>query len=455
MRKRQLAGTLAIMLILGGCALTRSPYRTPALDLPGHWQHDPASAPAPLAADQAWWHAFGDPQLDALVALAQARNNDLVAAGLKLKQALLKADLARSDMLPSVSVTQTGSASRNLGRSDSVAHSFTATGSVSYEVDLWDKLAAARDVKTWEARATAADLADTRLSLIASVVKYYWQLGYLNQRIELARASTAYSARTLALVDSQYRAGAASKLDLLSARQSLASQEASETDLIEQREETRAALAILFDGPPDRRFAELPRLPETPLPAIRAGLPAEVLARRPDVRAAELRLRKDLAAVDQTRAGYYPALTLTGSVATGGSQLGNVLTNPVGTLASSLTLPFLNWNERRLNISVSEAEYQQAVAEFRQTLYSALGDVEKALSAHTQYGIKGERLAQSLDAARRMERLYEVRYRAGASSLKDWLDAQQTRRTAEVSYVENRYNQLVNQVTVYQALGGS
>lgn len=165
-------------------------------------------------------------------------------------------------------------------------------------------------------------------------------------------------------------------------------------------------------------------------------------------------MREALATVDATRASFYPPVTLTGAVGTASPTLSNILQNPVASLGVGLTLPFLQWNQMQLNIKISKADYEERVVNFRQSLYQAMADVENALSNRTQLGLQAEQLAVSLRAARDAERLYEVRYRAGAVSLKDWLDAQEKRRTAEIARDENGLNRLVNQVTVYRALGG-
>ncbi|MCD0505773.1 TolC family protein, partial [Bordetella petrii] len=183
-------------------------------------------------------------------------------------------------------------------------------------------------------------------------------------------------------------------------------------------------------------------------------VPADLLGRRPDLRAAELRLRQALAQTDATRASFYPPLMLTGSVGSASTALGNLLQNPVGVLGAGLTLPFLNWNQMQLNIRVSETEYELRVVQFRQALYQAMADVENALSARTQFAEQAGLLEQSLDAARQAEDLYEVRYRSGAVSLRFWLDAQEQRRTAEIERDQNTLDRLLNQVGLYQALGG-
>ncbi|MCK2169344.1 TolC family protein, partial [Thalassospira xiamenensis] len=238
------------------------------------------------------------------------------------------------------------------------------------------------------------------------------------------------------------------------ARQNLESQLADYTQIEQSLTETKNALSILFDRPPGDIAIPRATLPSDALPDVAAGLPSELLSRRPDVRAAELRLKESVSDLNSVKTSLLPTLTLTGDLGTSSDQLRNLLQNPIGTLGASLALPFLNWNEGQLNIKVSEAEYEQAVAEFRQTAYEAMSDVENALSARTQYDRRAARLEAALDAARNAERIYETRFRSGAVAMQDWLDAQETRRSAEESVLANQLDRITNLITLYQALGG-
>jgi len=183
-------------------------------------------------------------------------------------------------------------------------------------------------------------------------------------------------------------------------------------------------------------------------------LPAQLLTRRPDLRAAELRLRKTLANGDATRTAYYPTLSLTGSLVGSSNSLSQVLDNPVATLGAGLVLPFIQWRDMQRASDIAQLDYEAAVIAYRQSWYQALADVENALSARQQYDDQGSLLQTALDAARQAERLAEVRYRAGSTPLKTWLDAQETRRQAELSLAANRLNRLNAWVTVVQTLGG-
>jgi NodT family efflux transporter outer membrane factor (OMF) lipoprotein len=448
---------LALALTLAGCSSLRTPYEAPAVAVPAQWQHaDATAARDAQAATGAWWQAFHDPQLDQLVDAALQHNSNLAMAAIKVRRAQLQARLAENR--PSVSAGANSGASRPLDGGATTRSNSVSLG-VSYEVDLWSRLGASLDAARWEAMATAQDREATAQALAGTTATLYWQLAYYNQRLASARQSIAYAERTLALVQAQYAAGAVSALEVSESRQSLASQRASLALLEQQQIQTANALGLLFDGaavgPADAHWSAPQALPATALPEVAAGLPTELLARRPDLRAAELRLRASLATADATRLSYYPKLSLTGSLGGSSTSLGDVLANPLAALGAGLVLPFLNATEMKINTEVARADYEQAVLGFRQTLYQALVDVDNALSARRQYEAQAEQLEQSLAEARRAEQLYEARYRAGAVPLKSWLDAQEKRRSAEISLAENRLNRLSNHATLYQALGGA
>lgn len=454
-RAAVLATALAAALLAGCGSLMQTPSAPPAVELPAQWQQGgPVAAGPSLAPAQRWWQGFGDPALDALVQEALVRNNGLAAAAIRVRRAQLQAGLAGRALQPRFDASLSASSSRSLGSADSPSTQRSATASVSWEADLWGRLARSHDAARWEAQASAEDREAVALSLVATTASLYWQLGYLNQRVAYSEQSIGTARRTLALVEVQRAAGAVSDLELREAQRALAVQQAAHTQLLQQRVEARYALALLFDGPPQSPRAEPAALAEGPLPAVEAGLPAQLLARRPDLRAAEARLRGLIAAADARRADFYPRLSLTGSLGASSGDLARAVSNPIGTLGAALLLPFLQWPDLRLNLQVAQADYDAAVVEFRQTLYQALGEVENALSARGQSAAQAERLQGALDAAREAERIYELRYRAGAVALKPWLDAQEARRQAEVALLQNRLDRLLNQATLHQALGG-
>ncbi len=455
---------LCASLLLAGCATTRpaavdsaqvaaqygrgaSAANQPAVKV------DPVDAQATSTGDR-WWSAYEDAQLDQLIDEVLAKNQDLVAAGLRLRRAWIDAGIMQDAQLPQLSGSASVSRSRELSGDDSWQKSAAAGVNLEFQADLWGKLRAQHSAAEWEARATAEDLAATRLALVGTAGSLYWQLGYLNQRIAAGAASIERLERTLTLVRVQYDAGAVSRLELLEAQQSLDTSRQQQSSFLQQQVEARNSLTVLRDGEPWPAAMELQGLEERVVPAAREGLPAELLARRPDLRASVDRLRGALSDQRATSAGYFPQFSLTAALNTASEALADVLKNPVATLGAGLTLPFLQVNRLRLDRAASRVAVELAVTDFRTALYTAFTEVDNALSNAAQLQAQREAAQRSFDAAVEVERLYEVRYRAGATTLRNWLDAQETRRSAELSLAQVRLDALTNSATLFQALGG-
>lgn len=438
-------------VLLAGCSSLTSPYMRPALPNAPAWQ-DSVGVSAPAAAAE-WWRSFGDPKLDRLVETVLANNNDLMAGALRVRKALLQAELAGVAKHPVLNGT--GNAQTNVALADGTSsNSFTLGLGAAYELDLWGRLSGAQDMAALQAAASVEDVASARTTIIASTIEVYWRLAFANQDLAIARAGLDAARKAEDLVKSQAAAGAATELELAEARQSVESLSAQLSDLEQTRVVLRNGLGVLLNGLPNP-VAEPQRLPGRTPVRITAGLPAELLARRPDLRAAELRLRASLRNIDTTRASLYPQISLTGNLGTSSADLLNILSNPIATLGAGLALPFLNWKDGELRVKVSELDYQIAVSEFRAALLTAFSDTGNALSARTTLNQKARRLRDALEAAQTADRLTEERYRAGSIALRIWLDAQERSRTAERALAANRLEQLLAEVQIFRVLGGS
>ncbi|WP_424889897.1 efflux transporter outer membrane subunit [Acinetobacter soli] len=448
---------VASSTLVGCAAMVKTPYHAPAVQTPSSFQYDKTQVASNYAnyADR-WWTLFGDTQLNQLVDQVIAKNTDLAVAGITLRQARLKAGLAADQQGPRVNSSVSTSQNIDVNSGDRSSNGLSLNAGVSYELDLFGKLARQTEAAKWEALATAQDLQATAQTLIGTTTKLYWQLAYLNESLSTTQQSLATSEKLYSLVNTQYQAGAVSGLDLTQAEQSVQSQKANLSQIQQSLVETRTALAVLLHIPVQQLNIQEPqRLPQVNLPQIQAGLPASILSRRPDLRAAELRLRETLATKDATTASYYPSISLTGSLGSSSTSLTELIKNPVLALGANLSLPFLQYNDMKKNIAISQLDYEKAIIQYRQTLYQAFADVENALSARTELNQQVQFQQRNLELAEKAERLTDVRYRNGAIALKNVLDQQQTTRTARLSLVNTKQSQYNAYVTLMQALGGS
>ena len=455
----KLIASLILTGSLVGCAtVVKTPYEQPAVNIPGSFQNSKVLSQqvhADVYADQ-WWTLFGDAQLNQLVNQVLTSNSDLVVADINLQQASLQAGLAKNQQGPRVNSSVSAGHTVDLNSGDDASRGLSLSGGVSYELDLFGKLARQTEASKWEALATEQDLQSTAQSLIATTANLYWQLGYLNERYQIAQQNLTSTQKVFELVRTQYRVGAVSGLDLTSAEQSVQSQKASLSQIEQQRVEARTALAVLLNMPVQQlNIAEPQRLPRIALPTIYAGLPADLLSRRPDLQASELRLRKALATKDASKASYYPSINLTGNLGSSSTSLTSLLQNPVLTLGANLSLPFLQYNDMKKDLAISNLDYEKAIVQYRQNLYQAFADVENALSARTELNKQVALQERNVQLAEKTERLTEVRYRNGAIALKNLLDAQETTRNARLSLVQTKQSQYNAYVTLMQALGGS
>ncbi|UVK49113.1 TolC family protein (plasmid) [Mesorhizobium sp. AR07] len=288
----------------------------------------------------------------------------------------------------------------------------------------------------------------------AGTVEAYFNIAYANQSLASAETSLAHAKQTLALVRAQLAAGAVSDLDLSRAEQQVEERALTVSKGKQYRLVQRNALVVLLNGAPNP-VPEPQRLPSKKLPLIQTGLPADLLARRPDLRAAEARLRAMLKNVDATQASFYPAISLTGSLGTASGQLLAFISNPVATLGANAALSLLNFKDITLQVAVSRAQYEKEVLGFRTTLLTAFSEVANTLGAQADYAEQVRRRRHVLGTAQETEKLLEARYRSGAINRIDWLNAQESRCAAEMALAHARHDQLLNESKLYRSLGGS
>lgn len=454
MRLFQIGLVFPIGIALAGC-LAPAEYQRPDVPSGFNWptQKTNGNRERPATTDR-WWTAFGDPGLDTLVPVVLAANNDIVAASLRVHRARLNAGLSAEAGAPKLSGSMEGSGRMPLAARGANSQNFGSQLSLSYELDLWGKMAARRDVGNLEASASIDDLEAARLVVAAETVATWWKLAHANQMLDSASAGLAVTLRTRDIVETMRAAGTASDLEHFEIVQTLEAQRASQELLKRDRDVLRNQLVGLLNGRVSP-VAEPKQFPQRAVPELALGLPASVIGRRPDLRAAETRLRAALRQTDEKRASFYPPIALTGNLGAGGDELARLIANPIATLGTNAVLPFLNMREMDLQIRVSEVAYEETVTSFRTKMLKALTEVADGFSSRTYLSRQHQHLRSALDARKRVEALYETRYRAGAIALRPLLDAQEGTRQAKDSLLTNQLARLLNESTLIRALGGT
>ncbi len=433
-------------------------YHRPDVASPIAWKAATAAEALPRGD---WWTLFNDASLDDLVTRALAANQTLAAAAARVEQARAAAGIARSNYLPSVGLNPSVSRTRSSETTDNrfpVAESTTyrAALDASWELDLFGRVRRLSESARAEATASAADFENVRLALTAEVAASYFTLRGLDRELALVTDGVALRRKALELVSSRRVNGAATDFDLARAEAELASTEAEAAALANRRAAVQNALAVLVgtDAPNFQLTAHNARL-STP-PAIPAGLPSELLERRPDIAAAESALAAANARIGVAKAAFFPAISLTGSF---GAASGDIdrLTNSDSKLWSigpSLYLPLFQGGRNQANLARSRAAFEESTALFRQRVLIAFREVQDALTATQLLADQAAAQDRAVAAARRAGDLAQTRYDAGYVNYFEVLDAQRTVLAAERATAQLTAQRLMNSVSLIKALGG-
>lgn len=440
---------LPVLLLLAGCsALTRSDYQRPLLSLPTQWQ------PATDTVSEYGWQRFGDPRLARVIEQVLESNNDLAAAAITVQQARVAAGLTNTNMTPDVAVSGSASNSKNVRRGTSSQESYSSGITIAWELDLWGKLARTREQSEWEAVASEQDYHATVLTTMGTTAQLYWRIALYNQQIRNQRDGLAISQQTVQQVQSWFNAGKVGQLDVLQSQQALLERENQWRTLVQERQNTRNALALLLNRPAEQHADEAPALDVNQQVPIAQKTPLRVIAQRPDIQAAESRLRAALAGYDASRLQFYPALSLDASLNAGSQIFSQWFSDPIRSIGGALTLPFIQWNTQQLTVKQADLAVKQAAITFRSTAYAALAEVDEAMENRLSADEQRARLHQSLALSQRRLTLTESRYRAGAVDFQTLLDAQDDLLTLENSLAQTQYDYLYATLQLWLAQGG-
>lgn len=457
MTARLITATLTLtLLVLGGCASTPPPVNS-AVVLPTSWNEAAALTPVVIQEDADWWHRFDSAELEALIAAALAGNPDLTIARERVVQAELALRGTRASLFPSVDLT--AATSTRTGDSDSTNNrsSSLALG-VRYEIDIWgSNLARTRGARA-QLEATRHDYEAARLSLAAGVANAYVQVLAQRARVAITRDNLAVAERLAAVVDARHRHGAASALDASRQRATVLTQRERLLPLEVQARQNLRALALLTGRAPQDFDIEDAPLAGLGLPELEAPLPGTVLARRPDIAAAEARLLAADADIAVARAALFPLkLSLDASASLASNRFAFAsLGDPTGSagLALSLIQAVFDGGRLQSEVASSESRQRETLEQYRKTILVALKEVDDALAAVGRNQAQEHLQLQIRHEAERALRLSELRYREGRDGLDELLDAQRGLYSVQDQLVQQRLARFTATLDLYKALGG-
>jgi multidrug efflux system outer membrane protein len=454
---------VAALALLAGCAV-QTDYKRPAVELPAAWNESAQN----VAKDGNWWRIFADPALEKLIDEALERNANLLLAAARVDEA--RALLAQADaaFYPSVDATfgrgralssaATGSLPPGTPRE---RNDYRAALNVSYEVDLWGRLRATDQAAKADLLASEAARDAVRITLAADVAKTYFALRALDAQVDATRRTLGLREDGLRLQQRRFDGGVISEYDYRQLEAEAAAARAQLPPLEREREIQEAALAVLLGRSPKAIMAGAVPRPQSPaaqlLPAVvPAGMPSELLLRRPDLVEAEQRLMAANARVAVARSAHFPSLQLTGLLGSESQALAGLFTGPAGIwqFAAAVAVPIFAGGRLEAQIGAAEAREAQALAGYQGAIQNAFREVRAALAAQTRARESFEAESARAVALAAALRLARLRYDNGLASQLDVIDAERGLLAAEIARQEALRAQRAAVADLYKALGG-
>ncbi|MGH8208885.1 MAG: efflux transporter outer membrane subunit [Steroidobacteraceae bacterium] len=466
-----LAGSVLRSAVIGfaGCGLVACSlgphYKRPEIPPPPAWR-DVAGATASAWPSSDWWQGFKSTTLNDLMGQAQVANDDIAAAIARIRQADAQARIAGAALLPSLSLDGDGSRARarqtviapaaQLGSGPATFNSFAAQLSASYEVDFWGKNRALRDAARMAAVASRYDRATIELTVMTSVASTYFQALELRDRLKVAQDNVASARDTLKGLRLEAQVGTITALDVAQQETTVATLDAAIPPLNQQLGETLDALATLVGKQPEALEVTPGTLVDLAEPQVTPGMPSELLARRPDVAAAEAQLIAANANLAAARAAFFPSIDLTAAGGYASTAL-NTLFNPVNrvfTISGALTQPIFQGGALVGQYQLNRGRYAELLADYHKAVIAAFGNVEDALVSVQQTAEQLQRQQQAVATARYAYELTQAQFHAGTINILIVLSTETALFTAEDTLVQVKYFHLNALVALCSALGG-
>jgi len=466
-----LAPVLAASLLLGGCAALGPDFVRPEVAEEASWleQNQEVTSASPEQAE--WWKLFNDPVLDTLIEKAYQQNLPLQIAGLRIFEARAQLGIAVGLQYPQRQ-TAGGSASA-VGLSENSPNfspafddnftNYEAGFDAAWELDFWGRFRRGIESADANLSASVADYDNALVSLTAEVARVYVNIRILEERLKIAHENIELQKRSLRIADVRFRNGEATELDVQQAKTNLSDTRAQVPVLIRLLRQAKNALSILMGMPPAQLtdiLGEPGTIPVAP-DQVAAGIPAELLRRRPDVRQAELQAASQSALIGVAEADLYPRFSLFGSI---GFQTSDTGSSSASDLFDSDSLSYsagpafswniLNYGRLRNNVRVQDARYQQTIVNYQNTVLTAYQEVEDAMVGFIQARKESVIRAEGAQAAKRSTILSNIQYREGAVDFQRVIDTDRALVLQQDLWTQARGDISLNLIAMYKALGG-
>lgn len=452
---------LTVCLLLSACG---SPAQRPesGLEPPAAWQMPHSERLA--RNDAQWWTQFGSRELDRLISQARAGSFDLAAAVARVQQARATTVIAGGSLLPEVKAGMNANRQKLLrgdgysqldaDSSNKAVDYFDANLNASYEIDFWGGQRASRDSAQLNLRASQFDQATVELTLLSSVADSYAQTLSLSEQSRIAELNLNNALSVLKLVQTRFDSGSATALELAQQKSLVAAQQRQLPRVQQQAQEARITLATLLGQPVQALPPNRESFDQLQWPVIGAGVPSELLNRRPDIARAEAQLAAARADVTVARAKMLPSVTLSAELGSGSDRFSDMLRSPFYNLTAGLVAPIFNNGRLSAERDKASARQEELLQNYRGAIINGFADVEKALNSISGLDAQRQWQSEELNQAQVAFNIAQSRYQAGAEDLLTVLETQRTLYAAQDQSVQLRLSRMQASIALYKALGG-
>ena len=450
MKRNTFLSFLLATTVLSGCAATTTDV--PSLEAELNYTQEVREK---FQADLDWWKAYNNDELNYLTSFALKNNPDMLKAAVKIQKQLANLNLSESDLFPTLTGSLGASSKKKLNDGKKSTQTFSGELALNYEIDLYGKIADARDAQEFELNATVADAESARLSVVNSVVDLYFNLLYLRDTIELTQKNIDTYRSLLDIASARFNTGKADKLEITQARQSLIAEQTALLNAQTQYKEMEQSLRNVLNLKPSDGFVlGKASILKQSLLTPHLSVPVSVLANRPDLTAAQYRLKKAFKTVKVSEKSWYPTISLNGAIGSSSDRAKSTFDFPYLLGGVSVNLPFLDWNSVKNNVKIAKADYDIALIDFKDALAQALNEVAYYSFAYGKTEHIYANVEKTVENNRQITAYYRARHQAGKASFKDVLQAVADENAARKNLLAQKYQLIKYENLLFKAMAG-
>ena len=435
--------------LLGGCAATQINENYEQILL-----KDDANLTANFRLEREWWLGYNEPALNELISLALKNNIDLAKSAIAVNKALAQAGVLQADLVPSFNANLGAETGKNIKTGGSWNESYKSGVSLSYEIDLWRKLANSADAAMWEANATKYDLEAARLALINSVADAYFEAKYQKESINLYEKTLKNYEELEAIIKAKFELGKEEELSLKQVKSSVISAKNRILNAAKSLDAAEKTLRNLLNVRPEFELNLSGNLSDISPQGVNLNVPLYVIGARPDLQAAISRIKEALLGVKVSEKNFYPSITVGAGLSGSGDSASEGLKLNFLSGNIAINLPFLNYSKLKSKLKISELEFEAMKLNYAQTLTTALNEIDANYKNLQKDEAVLRNLNENLRNLSSISDIYKLKYDYGKTELKNYLEAQNSLLEGRIGLLAQKYKILQDEIGIYKATAG-